>query len=665
MEANMEPTRQVHLDFHTSELIPDIGAGFTKEQFQEALRVGNVNLINVFAKCHHGWSYYPTKIGLPHPYLKIDLLGQQIEACHEIDVAAPIYYTMGWSANDAEMHPEWCVKTESGAIGATSWDVDANEDTPKPFTQWKHLCPSGEYHEHIMAQTEEICKSYDVDGFWYDIYQAHVKCYCDTCRKGMANEGFDVANEVDVVRYRALTIQRHCEDIVPLIKGFFPEASIYFNGLTTLDRPENRKFSLYQWNTKNDLEDLPTTWGGYDKFPIRAKWFLKEEKPIVAMSGKFHTSWGEFGGFKDPQAIKYEAASMIAFGSSCNFGDQLHPYGVMDMTTYENIGYAYDYVKKIEHLGVGGRPAASLGLAPGNDLRSDEGVARMLLEEQIDFDVVRSEDELGRFSTIILPSVAGAAERFAGKLEDYLAGGGSLLILGEGLLDGDKTRTILDAGVKYLGPAGCDIDYTVVNNPDNPSIPASPFLNYKPALRLGPSEGTEVLAAIREPYFSRTYGAYCGHRNTPYKLEDALHPAITRSGNVIVAAHDLDKNYYDLGAVAHRSLFISLLKMLHKDPMVEVDLPSAGRISLLHFQTNSQYVLHMLYAPPLERGECSVIEDLPVIRDVPVRLRLPEEVNEAVLEPAGHGLDLQREVDGSVQFVVPELSCHAAIRLPH
>jgi len=91
-----EPSRQIHLDFHTSEHLPDIGAEFSKEQFQEALRVGRVNQINVFAKCHHSWSYYPTKIGKPHPNLATDLLGGQLEACHEIGVAAPIYYTGGW-----------------------------------------------------------------------------------------------------------------------------------------------------------------------------------------------------------------------------------------------------------------------------------------------------------------------------------------------------------------------------------------------------------------------------------------------------------------------------------------------------------------------------------------------------------------------------------------
>ena len=76
--------RQVHLDFHTSELIPGIGEQFNKKQFQEALKLGNVNQINIFSKGCHSWSYYPTKVGKMHPNLEFDLMGAQIEACHEI-----------------------------------------------------------------------------------------------------------------------------------------------------------------------------------------------------------------------------------------------------------------------------------------------------------------------------------------------------------------------------------------------------------------------------------------------------------------------------------------------------------------------------------------------------------------------------------------------------
>ena len=52
----MENSRQVHLDYHCSEKISDIGTRFDKKEFQETLIKAKVNSINLFAKCHHSWS---------------------------------------------------------------------------------------------------------------------------------------------------------------------------------------------------------------------------------------------------------------------------------------------------------------------------------------------------------------------------------------------------------------------------------------------------------------------------------------------------------------------------------------------------------------------------------------------------------------------------------
>ena len=69
--------RQVHLDFHTSELVPG-GKNFSKKQFQDALKAGHVDSITVFSKCHHGWSYHPTEVNEIHPELDFDLLGAYV-----------------------------------------------------------------------------------------------------------------------------------------------------------------------------------------------------------------------------------------------------------------------------------------------------------------------------------------------------------------------------------------------------------------------------------------------------------------------------------------------------------------------------------------------------------------------------------------------------------
>ena len=64
-----------------------------------------------------------------HPNLDFDLLGAQIEACHEIGVKYPIYFTVGWSVYDAEIHPEWVNKNPDGSLmvsNQTAYDFNAS-----------------------------------------------------------------------------------------------------------------------------------------------------------------------------------------------------------------------------------------------------------------------------------------------------------------------------------------------------------------------------------------------------------------------------------------------------------------------------------------------------------------------------------------------------------
>ena len=249
------------------------------------------------------------------------------------------------------------------------------------------MCINNGYHSLIYEQIKEICKLYSVDGFWFDIYQVHRKCYCQSCLESMKALGYNRDEPDQVESHYAHQIKVHCDSINKLIHKYIPSAEIFYNGTTALDEGANFRHSMYENNSVQDLEDLPSTWGGYDKLPMQAKYFLNAGYPITAMSGKFHTAWGEFGGFKHPSALKYEAAMMIGSGANCNFGDQLHPNGKIDKSTYENIGQAFDYVEQIEDYGIGGKPFSRLGLWRSFDQESDEGLSQMLLEMQTDFDV--------------------------------------------------------------------------------------------------------------------------------------------------------------------------------------------------------------------------------------------------------------------------------------
>jgi len=408
---------------------------------------------------------------------------------------------------------------------------------------------------------------------------------------------------------------------------------------------------------------LPTTWGGYDKLPLEAKYHLQQGTPVVAMSGKFHKAWGEFGGFKHPDAIKYEAAAMIANGVSCNFGDQLHPSGEMDLETYRNIGEAYKYVEKIEKYGLGGVPSSKLGMWLTLDNVADHGVVNMFLELHDDF-IVADEKNLYQLELLVIPSSNCLTEAQAEKINDWVKKGGKLIVFGKGALDKEGKQFVLNVGADYLKKSDFQFDYTVVKQDVGNNIVTSPFLNYEAGLLVKTTSGT-TLAYIREPYFNRTYAKYNGHRETPYKLEDSQYPAVVRNGNVIFFAHNLDQLYYTHGVRMHRELVKNAIDLLYKSPELKVgNLPSCGRASFLKQEKDKRYVAHLLYSPAIVRGEVQVIEDLVPIPGVEIEVNVPEKVKNVYQIPEGRKLSFSKS-GNQLKIKVPTFTMHTGIVLEY
>jgi hypothetical protein len=235
-----------------------------------------------------------------------------------------------------------------------------------------------------------------------------------------------------------------------------------------------------------------------------------------------------------------------------------------------------------------------------------------------------------------------------------------VLALFESALDAKGKRFLLDVGADYEGPARFENDYLLVGKELGRGLVRTPFLNYRAALRVKARPGSQILAAIREPYFDRTYAHYCSHQNTPYQLEDAPHPGALQQGRVLYLAHALGELYHVHGARLHRDFFLNALRRLHRRPVLSTKLPSEGRANLLHQPQHQRYVVHLLFTPPLVRGRCQVLEDFVPLCDVPVRLRVPETIRRAWLAPSKKSLRLQRRA-GAVVLVVPTVKMHQIV----
>lgn len=652
---NKFSTRQTHLDFHTSPDIKGIGSKFSKQNFQAALKAGNLDSITVFAKCHHSMCYYPTKVGTMHPSLDFDLTGAMVDAAHEIGVRAPIYITAGWSDMDAVNHPEWRAVSKDGKFVTTgTYDPTAAPNHAKGDCAWHMLCLNdGEYAEHIYALTEEICKRYSVvDGLFYDICVIGNACYCETCKKGMREMGLDPENDSDAQKYFIIKRQLFMKKCNDIMKKYHPNATIFFNsGGADQYRPQ-----YHDYQSHFEMEDLPTAWGGYDKLPLRAKFFGNKGKGYIGMTGKFHLAWGEFGGFKSKDALKFEVASMALYGAGASVGDHMHPDGEMEMQTYENIGYAYKYLESIAPFCYGGESVADIGLYLSSDREANEGVSNILLENQIDYDLVM-DDNFERFDTVTFPDSVVLSDESLSALNAYIDKGGKVVLMADALVKNGEFQ--IDTGLKYIGKPEFDCDYIVSDKKHNDILNA-PMLCNIPGHRTENIDA-EIYSEIITPYFSRTYGHFCGHKNTPFDKSVKGFPAISKKGNVVYMAHSLPKQYREYGSLFHKKYFVYALNTVYSGGHLKVEgLGSQGRCTMICQPDKSRYCINMIYASPVKRGCAEIIEDIMPIYNIKVSLKTDKNIKKVYLGLTGEELEYKYD-NGMVMFTVPELNCHTSV----
>ena len=650
------PTRQTHLDFHTSPDIAGIGSRFSKENFQQALKLGNLDSITVFAKCHHGLCYYPTKVGTMHPHLDFDLTGAMVEAAHEIGVRAPIYITAGWSHADAIAHPEWRAVSKDGKfMTVRGLDDSKAPDQPKSHGSWHTLClnDGGEYADHIYALTEEICRRYEsIDGLFFDICIVNDVCYCESCKKGMGEMGMDWRQDSSAKEYFTIKRRAFMERCTDILRKYHPKGTIFFNS----GGADPYKTPYHPFQSHFEMEDLPTAWGGYDKLPVRAKFFANSGKPYLGMTGKFHLSWGEFGGFKTKEALKYEVATMALYGAGASIGDHMHPDGEMEMETYKNIGYAYDYLKKISPFCYGGEPVVNLGIYCSGLSKVNAGLSNILLQNQMDFGIV-ANNRFSDFDTVIIPEEAVLDEEALAALRDYLDKGGKLLAVGDSLVrDG---AFLLDMGLTYVGSAEYDCDYIKSRDADE-RVPDAPMLCNMPGHRTE-SRGAEVFAEFLTPYFSRTYGHFCGHKNTPHNKDSKRYPAIAKYKNVVYLSHPLASEYNQYGSLFHREYFLKALRLIYEGGAFKVSgIGSQGRVTMIHQPDRTRYCMNMTYAIPVKRGEAEIIEDIMPVYNVKVALTVPKSIKRVYNGVTNEELPFERR-GNQISFILPELLCHASV----
>lgn len=662
------PYRHIHLDFHTSPLIPEIGADFDAEEFARTLSAAGVNSICVFAKCHHGMSYYPTKVGTIHPHLTRDLLGEQIEACHRHGINSTVYTTVDWDEDAALKHPEWRQVDRSGRpIGHGPLDLSE---------RWMWLCMNTAYADFIVAQAEEVARLYPVDGFFVDItYQSPPGCFCNTCVQGMLAAGVNPEDDAAVRRYSLGVDRAFMSRFSEAIWAIRPKLPVFYNSRLRLSAdPEMGCAPELKYQSHVEIESLPSGGWGYNHFPLYVRYFQTLDIPHLGHTGRFHKSWADFGGLKPRAALEYECFRMLASGSSLCVGDQLHPRGRLDAGVYERIGEVYNQVAAVEPWCDDSEPLADIGVllaakVPPDQRNADyaveEGAMRLLLELHHQYQFVDRNAEFGRYRLLIVPDVVEVDSALREKLDAFVTAGGSLLVTGaSGFSAASPEWPTL--GVSWEKSSEFCPEYVHLGDDLAKIAPPLDYVVYERGERVRALPGTEVLALVGEPYFNRTPYHYSSHQHTPIgRVSDA--PAITRRDRAIYCAFPLFRAYKLHGNQIYKQIIGALVDLLIPDPLLKVGAPSTAEATLLSQRAGDEdrLVVHLLhYVPQRRTPSLDLVEDVIPLYDVPIAVRVAAKPGRVYLAPEEK--DLAFDWDGCyARIVVPRLNGHQLVCITH
>lgn len=660
------PWRKIHLDFHNSQHVPEIGAHFDAGEFGDCLAAAHVDSIVVFAKDMHGYFYYPSQYGPVHPGLSFDLLGQQVQACRDRGIKVYAYYCTTWDNYLAEQHPEWLVFKRDRTTYLPPFD-----GTPG----WTALCLSHDGFVQLMLDhAREFVSRYELDGAWFDMpVPIAGECFCAECLRQLRSQGLDPFDTRVQREHKHALHKSFIQRMQSTVQAARPGCQVDFNGQGVYGLRERVP---YMDNV--DIEALPTAFWGYYYFPTIVRYARTCGITTYGMSGRFQSAWADFGGLKLPAQLHTELASIVANGARCDIGDQAPPNGRLDPAVYHVIGEAYGRIKQLEPYLEGAVPVTEAALLvkglpldwPSTDVHY--GLVKLMLESHLQFDVVEPDVDWERYRLIVLPETLQVDELLARRLDAYVADGGALIVSDTaGLLAGTSTSWVERHGLQYEGPSPFKPAYMVADVvATGQHLPGFEYALYEGASHWRTSSPATSLAALGEPAFQRNAAHYTSHAQTPFDhVTD--YSAVARSGSMALFGFPLGVSYYNHGYWIYRHMFQQVLDTLLPQRLVHSNVPISSEVTLTHQAADAtsarkeRYLVHVVNFSALRHTpkHPDFYEDPIALTGVTVNVNLQARVTSAYAAVAGQAVPISHTPDGAVQFTLPRVPINEIVVL--
>lgn len=608
--------RQLHLDFHNSPEIADIGKFWNPAQFVETVEGAAIDSVTLFAKCHHGLAYYPSTVCTQHPALHSrDLLGEQIEALHSRGIRCPVYLTVGIDEVSAHKQVDWRQLDQNGhSVRAKPLLGEELLAGGWYFMNWLHP----DYMDLIVAQVEELDSMYSIDGYFFDIvvfdpsagWSPFASMFCE-------KRGLDLRRQGDFERFLPQAQRSFTQRMSRIIRGMNPNATIFYNAAANLTTAQSEGIrARADAQSHYEIESLPTGHWGYHHFPRVARFVAGLGIPWTGQTGRFQKSWGDFGGLKPQPALEYECFRTQALGGAIGVGDQLLPDGRFDPGAIKRISAVMHQVKEAEPFYLDANPFFDIAiLAAGSPdgkreqtLRAESGALLLCQKARRNPIFIDDAADFEQWPAIILPDSVIVDETLAQKLQSFMESGGKLILSHRSGFDKNGLWQLDFLPFKPTRPCGFHPTYWRIPESFGKDNQAQDRVIYSEGLTVEWEKPAVPLIHRVLPRFQRTDATFSSHFQAPPRTEEDPQPALLRGNGFLYFSDPIFRDFRQSHQEHLAIVWKKALREFVGAPLIDPSLPDS--IEVIPMRKGPDLLLTLLRFLPVRKAlEIDVIDE--------------------------------------------------------
>lgn len=605
----------------------------TGEEIVENLVRAQVEYAVIFMK-DQDFAYYNSKIVRQCPNLHgRDLLREVLDEAKKHDLPIIAYFQIQYDSGAWRAHPDWRMKDVTG------------RDIPD------RLCYNSGYLDYDKSAMAELLE-YEIVGFHVDMldygFGPPYGCWCENCQAAFRRRynmelprpeklSWDEAWE-KILEFRVNSNTAFCQSLQSFVKAKRPEVAVDFNyhGYPPFTWVEGELPVMHALNGDFvTCEGLPWIFGHYN--PSLLSLFIAGARlggPIQIATSR--SVYDYFDPTIRPVAeMKWEVLTYAAHGTQCTVVDKVNYDGTLDSLVYERLGQVFGEVRQ-KHEFFKHKPIQEVGLYYSSRSRNwfgredapkyfaaFSGAHKALVQSHIPLGMIMDEnvsaERLGEFPVVYLPNTAILSEKEIRLFDEYVSGGGNLLVTGlggmydwygnlqkqsslEGLLGVRLVKPILGYYDNFVRLPG-ELSHGEGRNLLENIPPDWPALTWGPAAVFEASQAKtygELLLAFRPPLGQPVVpGTAPEPPSTPLSAGEKVGPAIfvgrRGKGKTIFVPCSPDAAFMSNFRIPeNRNLIRNLIRFLNPEPRVKVQAPLGVEIVVNHDEAGRRLLIHFI-----------------------------------------------------------------------